>query len=501
MAKVQRVKAKDGSTVEFVEEICGSGGMKDCYFSPDKSFVVLFFREEISVQMRERLETIVGTYRERIFDREGGDYWKELFCWPTKIVEWNGRVGIVSPTYPSCFFFQGGKFNGKEKVGKWFASAMLRNKFLDDAEKGSWLSYFHICIKIARAVNRLHAAGLSHSDLSYNNVLIDPVSERAVVIDVDGLVVPGKFPPDVGGTRGFIAPEVLETQALKIGDPRKNLPNIKTDRHALAVLIYTYLLYRHPLLGGKVNDRQDSARDDELSLGKNALFIEHPTDKSNRVDLRQLQPSELPQGDPEKRPYTICGPYLKELFDRAFIDGLHNPSRRPLASEWENALVKTTDLMQPCSNPKCGARWFVFDNKMKPRCPFCGTEYRGVLPILNLYSSPRKGLPFKPDGHRLMIYHHQSLYLWHTTNRVVPGAMMKPEDKKPVGDFHFHHGRWILINRRLPSLCDCGDAQSPAGTARRRVAPGDYIELTEGRKILFSDEDSGRLAVVQLVKN
>jgi tRNA A-37 threonylcarbamoyl transferase component Bud32 len=28
---------------------------------------------------------------------------------------------------------------------------------------------------IARAVRRMHAAGLAHSDLSYKNILIDPV--------------------------------------------------------------------------------------------------------------------------------------------------------------------------------------------------------------------------------------------------------------------------------------------------------------------------------------
>lgn len=76
----------------------------------------------------------------------------------------------------------------------------------------------------------------------------------------------------------------------------------------------------------------------------------------------QLAKSQLPQGDPTKMPYTICGPYLKKLFDRAFIDGLHNPSVRPSAAEWEDALVKTCDLVQPCQNLNCEAHWYVFDN-------------------------------------------------------------------------------------------------------------------------------------------
>lgn len=86
--------------------------------------------------------------------------------------------------------------------------------------------------------------------LSYKNVLVDPTKGNACVIDVDGLVVPGKYPPDVVGTPDFIAPEVVMTSHLT-GMAKTKLPNISTDRHALSVLLYMYLLYRHPLRGGK----------------------------------------------------------------------------------------------------------------------------------------------------------------------------------------------------------------------------------------------------------
>ena len=467
MAQTIKLTATDGTPVEFVDEVIGSGAMKDVYFSPDKSYVVGFFRQPQDANSRDRLQNIVGKYRERIFGQVGGDYWENLFCWPTKMVEWNGKLGIVCPAYQKHFFFKDGMFKGKEKEGKWFASAKLRNKFLKREEKGTWLSHVHMCLQIARAVRRLHAAGLAHSDLSYKNVLVDPESGRAAVIDIDGLVVPGKYPPDVVGTPDFIAPEVLQTRSMKIGDPAKKLPSIQTDRHALAVLIYMYLLNRHPLRGGKVNDL-DTARDEELSMGEKALFIEHPTDKSNRPKIQNLAPSELPQGDVAKRPYTICGPYLKELFDRAFIDGLHDPSKRPTADEWELALVKTTDLIQPCQNPDCEAGWFVFDNTTKPRCPFCG---------------------------RLMVYDKQSLYMWHVNRFITPNERTKPEDKKPVGDFHFHNGHWILINRRLDDMWDV------TTQPKRQIKPGEYVELTEGRKILLSGADGGRLILVQVVNN
>lgn len=493
MAKTIKLKALDGSPVEFVDEVIGSGAMKDVYFSPDKSYVVGFFRQPQDANAKDRLQNIVGKYRDRIFNQVGGDYWENLFCWPTKLVEWNGKLGVVSPTYQKHFFFSDGPFKGKEKEGKWFASAKLRNKFLTPKQKGTFLSNIHLCLQIARAVRRLHAAGLAHSDLSYKNVLVDPETGRASVIDCDGLVVPGRYPPDVVGTPDFIAPEVLQTRPLKPDDPNRKLPSILTDRHALAVLIYMYLLNRHPLRGGKVNDL-DPTKDEELSMGAKALFVEHPSDKSNRPKIDNMAPSELPQGDVEKRPYTLCGPYLAELFRRAFIDGLHDPSKRPTADEWELALVKTTDLIQPCQNPQCEAKWFVFDNTTKPKCPFCGTEYHGQLPVLNLYSSYSKG-NFRPDNYRLMVYDKQSLYMWHVSRLITPNEKINPEDKKPVGDFHFHKGKWILINRRLPDMWEITE------NGKRHVKPGEYVELTEGKKILLSSEEGGRLIVVQLVNS
>ena len=498
MVNIIKITATDGSPVEFVDEIIGAGGMKDVYFSPDKSYVVAFFRDKQDFNAKDRLQHITGVYRERIFNAEGGNYWKDLYCWPTKIVEHNGKLGLVCPTYQKHFFFSTGSINndflgikGKEKEGKWYASAKNQNKFLAPEEKGDWFKYFQICIRISRAVKRLHAAGLAHSDLSYKNVLIDPTSGSAAIIDIDGLVVPGKYLPDVMGTPDFIAPEVIATKYLKLGDPVRKLPCIATDRHALGVMIYMYLLNRHPLRGGKVWD-MDTNKDEELSMGAKAIFIEHPTDATNRVKVNQIHPSQLPQGDPQKLPYTICGPYLKKMFDRVFVEGLHNPSLRPTANEWEEALLKTADLMQPCQNPQCGKKWFVFDNSTKPKCPFCGIEYKGQLPVLNLYYSPKSGV-FKPENYRLMVYNKQLLYLWHVNRFVSANEKTTPEQKLPVGDFHFHNGKWILINRRLPNLYD--------KDLDKKIEIGQAIELTEGKKILLSTEDGGRLVIVQLVNN
>lgn len=499
MAQIVSLKATDGSDVQFVDEIIGAGGMKDVYFSPDKTYVVAFFRDSQDYNSKERLINITGIYRERIFNAVGGEYWKNLFCWPTKVVEYKGKLGVVCPTYQKKFYFTTGSvkgdflnIKGREKEGKWFASAKNQNTFLAPEEKGDWFKYFQICLNISRAVRRMHAAGLAHSDLSYKNVLVDPSTGLACIIDIDGLVVPGKYPPDVLGTPDFIAPEVMATKHLPIRDPNRKLPSITTDRHALAVMIYMYLLYRHPLRGGKVNDL-DSAKDEELSMGSKALFVEHPTDKSNSVKVNQLAPSQKPQGDPNERSYAICGPYLKKLFDRAFIDGLHNPSLRPTADEWEQALLKTVDLLQPCTNPSCWNKWFVFDNTRTPSCPFCKTVYKQKLPILNFYSSRRAG-KFMPDDVRLMVYNNQYLYGWHVNRNISPNERMTAEEKKPLGYFVFHQNKWLLINQKLSDL----EVVHADGT-KDPVKIGDSVELVEGLQLILSKDEGGRLVVVQMV--
>lgn len=42
MANKITLKAQDGSTVEFYDEIKAQGGVKDVYFSTDKTYVVAF---------------------------------------------------------------------------------------------------------------------------------------------------------------------------------------------------------------------------------------------------------------------------------------------------------------------------------------------------------------------------------------------------------------------------------------------------------------------------
>lgn len=500
---IVRVTASDGSQVEFEDKIIGQGGMKDVYFSPDKSYVVAFFRdpETMDVNARDRLNNLIGRYRDGIFGQAGGDYWNELYCWPTKIVEHNGLVGVVCPTYPSKFFFSHGSINddmlalkGKEKIGKWFVE---NRHFLEPAERGNWGSYIRVCLMISRAVRRLHMAGLAHSDLSYRNVLVDPENMSACIIDIDGLVVPDRYPPDVLGTPGFIAPEVLTTLHLDFKDPNRKLPNRLTDCHALAVLIYTYLLYRHPLDGRLCCDTQDPNRDELLRFGEKAVFIEHPTNRNNRPNKRWLAKnyppaklkSRLPWADPDALPYTVLGPQLAPLMEKAFIDGLHDPSKRPSSNDWETALVKTWDIVLKCCNVNCEQGFFVYDNSITPKCPFCGSIYRQSIPVLDFYTNRGKG-KYMPDNHRLVAFDGQGLHHWHADGHCFPNERLDASKNVRLAYFTFHQGKWLLVNEGLTDLMDVQTQQ--------KYPPGKFVALKSGLQLLLKAGDGGRVVNVQI---
>ena len=479
---------KDGRTIEYIPELLGEGAMKDVYITPDRKSVICFYKDAAAGKdpvRRQRLEAILGKYNPTVARSHGGSaasetdaqYYRSLFCWPTDVVV-KPRFGFVAPTYPSNFIFQSGPdfLKGKEKNGIRFSrekNRALLKKFLPE-ELGTWIKYFRFCIQMARSVMRLHMAGLAHSDLSPNNVLVDPTQGQSIVIDVDSLVVPGLFPPDVVGTRGYIAPEVLSTLHLPLTDPKRKHPNTGTDLHALPVLIYQYLLLRHPLEGRKIPKAKSGEEQDLLKFGSQALFCEHPTDASNRPE------------EPRFVPFSCLGPLLDDLFLRAFVKGLHSPNERPGAREWLTALIKTWDLLMPCPNGSCSHGMFVVGSEKSVACPFCGAKPKGTIPLLKFRSDARPG-QFLPDG-QLVAYHNLSLFKWHVYDNVFPGPGV---DRTRQAYCLWHQGRWLLVNENLTTLT------SPAGNL---VPAKKAVELVPGVQFKLSTEPHGRMVEVQVIE-
>jgi hypothetical protein len=113
----------------------------------------------------------------------------------------------------------------------------------------------------------------------------------------------------------------------------------------------------------------------------------------------------------------------------------------------------------------------------------------GYNDVLNLHYQFKESV-WKPENHRLMVYNNQYLFQWHVTQKVIRSEKLTAEQKKPVGYFTFHNNKWVLVNQTLTSLVD--------KTENKDIPIGKMVELTNGKQLLLSKEEGGRVVVITL---
>ena len=486
--------------------------MKDVWLCADGVNVIAFFKKPLDSKDFSRLTKIIKVYRESMF-KGNSDFYERLFSLPfdyEKHVlprETVARHFIILPKYPSCFMFSKDakpgaavRVKGKEKKGRWFASAKLRRRHMHPDELGTWENHFRSCLQMARAVDKMHRSGVAHSDLSYNNVLIDPSSGSACVIDCDTLVVEGMFPAGVAGTPDFIAPEVYRTMKEPLA--KRVMPNQKTDLHALAVLIYQYLLYRHPLRGrlsGKLAPG-DAGLDETLLMGEKALFVEHTTDTRNRIDATLSDNADyLPYCDTTRLPVESCGPVLTEMFRRAFEQGLLEPSKRPPASDWVRALEQTLAVIVPCQDNACQHKSFVY-TPSQIQCPFCRAYGRATKPLYLGYVqfyNPRKEdgkLSYAAEKAAMVLKHGAGLHAWHENLIGFENMSVAAAARSAKAKFVWTGQKWRLENLSFEKL-----VRRLKTADKEELIPiplGSGIDLEPDMQLQFAPE--GRLMLIQV---
>jgi len=295
---------------------------------------------------------------------------EQFLAWPLGIVDrLNGqpKVGVVTRRVPASYV----------ALYKLIYSPV---EAVEQFRQGrSWLEYLKMARGVAAAVRTIHGKGMAHADIHMKNFLANPLSGEVVLIDLDGLVVKGFLPPQVKGMPGFIAPEVM------MG---KSMPDELTDRHSLAVLVLWVLLLRNVMQPQRCYDPDDPVHDNELGFGEFACFSENPEDRRNWI--RNIGVPLFRRGALSYRSLT---PKLQELTERALIQGLHDPPKRPQAFEWERALAEAYDLLVSCATCR---QSFFYPYWLQPpprrQCPFCGTSVRPPYPaVLELLEPRAKG--------------------------------------------------------------------------------------------------------------
>lgn len=339
------------------------GGEGSVYFTTDGRYVVKIYHSS-PADKQGMLQKIL-----ELGKNLGED--EQFLAWPLGIVnKLNGQptIGVVTRHVPSTHV----------PLYKFMYSPI---DAVEQFRQGrSWLEYLKMARGTAAAMRTVNGKGMAHGDVHLKNFLAHPSTGEVVLIDLDGLIVKGFLYPQVKGMPGFIAPEVMM---------RKSKPEELTDRYSLAVLVLWTLLLRNVMLTQKCYDPDDPTHDDELGYGQFACFSENPNNRSNWIARI---------GSPLFRngllSYRSLTPKLQNLTERALIEGLHEPQKRPQVLEWERALAEAYDVLVSCS--ACRQSFFYqywLQPAQRRTCPFCGTPVRPPFPaVLELMEAKAKGV-------------------------------------------------------------------------------------------------------------
>jgi len=221
------------------------------------------------------------------------------------------------------------------------------------------------------ALLALHAKGLAYQDLNAGNVFFDAATGDIEICDNDNVEVNGA-PSVMGGVWEFQAPEVVLRQAT---------PSRDTDLHSLAVMLFRILHLGHPLLGRRELDFTNLSSESALRTlyGSEARFVFDPADDSNRPDPGLHGPVIAHWG--------LYPQFLRDLFTRAFTQGLHDPHSRVQETEWRRAMASLRDAVMTC--PGCGAESFYDPRRLAAKqkgfpCWRCGGALSAAPPRIGI---------------------------------------------------------------------------------------------------------------------
>lgn len=332
-------------TIEFNDQPFTEGGEGALYHTPDKRFVVKTYHPHIGA--RKNLKAVQEILLAA--PKPENDAYPYL-AWPTGVL-WDGATvgGVIMPNASYDIWM--------DQLIWYTHPRMLLTRPQD--RRGDLKGRVKVAIALSGAVRYLNFLGYAHADLSGRNFLVNLVQGRGVLIDLDGLVVPKYMEGVVIGTPGFMAPELVEGM-IRHEEVR---PTKETDRHALAVCLFMLLTLRHPLTGGTRKPLHDDPNiDDLLQTGPQAVYIEHPTDSTNRPPKGEHIHSEW------------FGDEIANLFRRSFVDGLHDAAKRPHPYEYEQAFKHLLEDLTPCGNPECPYKYFASKGGEVTTCPICGSK-------------------------------------------------------------------------------------------------------------------------------
>lgn len=306
-------------------------------------------------------------------------------------------------------------------------------------------------LELSNSFLQLHAKGLCYRDISFGNVFFHPDTGMIFICDNDNVGIDGEGFAGVLGTPRFMAPEIVRGQAR---------PSTQTDLFSLAVLLFYMLMVSHPLEG----EKEASIRCFDLPAmnkiyGSDPVFIFDPKDKSNQP-VKGIHDNALVY-------WAIYPQFMRELFTKAFTDGIRDVRARVRESEWRSALASLRDSIIYC--PACQNENFydleAAKNKKNSVCWNCKKEI--TIPFRICFGLG-SNVMLNNDGQ--LFPHHiepQRLYDYSTA---VARVIRHPKDPKIWGLKNMTSEKWVIT--------------TPDGMIKD-VEPGKSVTLQVGVKINF----------------
>jgi eukaryotic-like serine/threonine-protein kinase len=305
------------------------------------------------------------------------------------------------------------------------------------------------CFHIADSFMRLHAKGLCYKDISFGNVFFHPQTGNIRICDIDNVDVNGR-PGAIMGTPGFMAPEVIRGEAG---------PSTQTDLHSLAVMLFNILMMGDPLDGQRATGPMTQEALQAL-YGWNPLFIFDPDDASNRPIAGEQ--------DQVMARWAIYPQFLRDLFTRAFTNGLRDPlNGRVREGEWREAMANLHDSLFPCTN--CGGLNFYDRDRLKanggrpPKCWSCLQE-PALPPRLRVGAH----IVMLPNGAQLYFHHLHNQRAYNFNSPLAEVLPQPPSLKNLTGE------KWV---------------RKDSDGSFTEVQPGMAAALTNGVKLFFGSAE------------
>ncbi|MDO5009689.1 MAG: hypothetical protein Q4E31_02595 [Intestinibacter bartlettii] len=218
---------------------------------------------------------------------------------------------------------------------------ILENYISGKSKFDSFDESIDVCIQLCKLFENVHNLGYCFNGITSKDVVVTYDNECKLK-NTEKLVSQDNNECSINYEK-TCAPEILTNQSK---------PNINTDKHSMAFLVFEVLFKADPFEGSKALDTVCYTKEDELKNYEEPIFIYSYKDRSNR-------PVYGVHSDLTKSWNEFYSDDIKIIFEQSFVDGINNPESRvgekifiDRLNEFKNVLDSNKDNREPINNVK-----------------------------------------------------------------------------------------------------------------------------------------------------